>query len=828
MRNIFNFTIMILIYSCSPYSKEIESALKLAGNNRPELEKVLEHYGKTPADSLKLKAAKFLIENMDGCFFYTSPELDAYYVALDSIFSLNERYEYMTEEQEILLRQLQKPNPDNFQIVRDLQYVSAEFLIDNIDRAFEDWKLPHAKALDFDDFCEYLLPYKSGRTERPDFWRLIYKDAFSSYIKAGVDVSCNPDSGLISTIPSIVLNGKNYLSLPENFDTIPEFTISCWVTPSEYRTNARLFDFGRDRSWYVCFIPYSYGGVAQFQLVTMPHIWDGISHSDPLPLAQRSHIAVTYSDNIISFYIDGVLQKRRRTYLTGKDLTGNYIGKSQNISGNDNYFKGEITDFRLYNRELNFTEICHISGKTDLPEWRPRIQLIVQGIGHAYTVRGINEPLPGGYRSAQLINMKQGACDDYVVLGTTIFRSLSIPSAIDFIPQWATRSVGHSWNAIYTDNGRMDDYSFGDWMDSIGHHIKVHGEKAAKIYRRTYAKQPESLAMQSKKVANLPPLFRDPRIKDVTDNYLDCIDITVSLTQKPVRNSNYAYLSNFNNRDWIPVHWGEIEEGKVVFTKMGKDIAYLPVYYHDKGVQPAAEPFILTKEGNIKEIVPDHSQTQTLILTRKYKPGSVPEKGKLLMGGRFQVANREDFSDSLTVYIVEDIPEIRYNPVNLTLNSDYRYFRFLAAPGTWGGEISEIEIYSSESGTRLLGSVIGNKNSPSGWEAENVFDGDPLTSYLCVWNEIGWVGLDFGKPVNITSFRYLPRNDDNFIKEGEEYELFYWDSNQWNSLGKQIGTSKQYLEYTNAPLGALFWLRNLTKGREERIFTYENGEQVWW
>ena len=82
--------------------------------------------------------------------------------------------------------------------------------------------------------------------------------------------------------------------------------------------------------------------------------------------------------------------------------------------------------------------------------------------------------------------------------------------------------------------------------------------------------------------------------------------------------------------------------------------------------------------------------------------------------------------------------------------------------------------------------------------------------------------------MKISYFRYLPRNDDNFIKEGELYELFYWDNNQWNSLGKQTGTSKQYLEYTNAPLNSLFWLRNLTKGKEERIFTYENGEQVWW
>ncbi|MDR1584402.1 MAG: hypothetical protein LBS55_14315 [Prevotellaceae bacterium] len=46
------------------YSPEIESVLKLADKNRKEFEKVLKHYGKTPADSLKLRAAEFLKMNM--------------------------------------------------------------------------------------------------------------------------------------------------------------------------------------------------------------------------------------------------------------------------------------------------------------------------------------------------------------------------------------------------------------------------------------------------------------------------------------------------------------------------------------------------------------------------------------------------------------------------------------------------------------------------------------------------------------------------------------------------------------------------------------------
>ena len=51
---------MILLCSCE---QKVDLALKFAGDNRQELEKVLDHFKNDP-DPLKYKAAKFLIENM--------------------------------------------------------------------------------------------------------------------------------------------------------------------------------------------------------------------------------------------------------------------------------------------------------------------------------------------------------------------------------------------------------------------------------------------------------------------------------------------------------------------------------------------------------------------------------------------------------------------------------------------------------------------------------------------------------------------------------------------------------------------------------------------
>ena len=76
-------------------------------------------------------------------------------------------------------------------------------------------------------------------------------------------------------------------------------------------------------------------------------------------------------------------------------------------------------------------------------------------------------------------------------------------------------------------------------------------------------------------------------------------------------------------------------------------------------------------------------------------------------------------------------------------------------------------------------------------------------------------------------FCILSRVDGNTIEVGDRYELLYWAGGHWVSLGEQVATTVK-LVYDGVPAGTLYWLRNRTKGRDERIFTYEAGRQVWW
>lgn len=45
---------------------ESDAVASLAGKNYRELKRVLDHYSRDPADSLKLKVARFLMDNIDN------------------------------------------------------------------------------------------------------------------------------------------------------------------------------------------------------------------------------------------------------------------------------------------------------------------------------------------------------------------------------------------------------------------------------------------------------------------------------------------------------------------------------------------------------------------------------------------------------------------------------------------------------------------------------------------------------------------------------------------------------------------------------------------
>ncbi|WP_274972570.1 hypothetical protein [Bacteroides fluxus] len=138
--------LLLLLSACGPKTM-LETALRQAGGNREELERVLSHYQK---DSLKYAAACFLIENMigKGAIRYAKDETSGIYMQ-------------------------KKPEPD-------LVHITASYLIENIELAFKAReRYPWCRKLSFEKFCHSVLPHRL-KQEPLERWRWFYYHRYKS------------------------------------------------------------------------------------------------------------------------------------------------------------------------------------------------------------------------------------------------------------------------------------------------------------------------------------------------------------------------------------------------------------------------------------------------------------------------------------------------------------------------------------------------------------------------------------------------------------------------------------------------------------------------
>jgi hypothetical protein len=198
-------------------------------------------------------------------------------------------------------------------------------------------------------------------------------------------------------------------------------------------------------------------------------------------------------------------------------------------------------------------------------------------------------------------------------------------------------------------------------------------------------------------------------------------------------------------------------------------------------------------------------------------------------GGTFEGSNNPNFENVDTLFLIKNVPERLYNTLYTNSSKRYRYVRYKGGKGSYCN-ISEIEFYDSEKSIKpLKGKIIGTPGcyqQDGSHEYTNAFDGDPYTSFDYKSDEGGWTGIDLVTPKLIKKIIYVPRNRDNFIRKGDTYELLYWKNRKWNSTGYKIAQTDSLTYYI--PKGSLLYLKNHTRGKDERIFEYKNGKQIFW
>ena len=420
-----------------------------------------------------------------------------------------------------------------------------------------------------------------------------------------------------------------------------------------------------------------------------------------------------------------------------------------------------------------------------------------------------------------LNKFRTGTCDDVVKFGIYVMRALGIPATFDFTPQWPFRNNGHSWNTVRDSNDRHIPFLFAEVKPGEPHKTD---HTMAKAYRRTYGKQKESLYVASK---DIPPFFRNAYIKDVSSETFNGLNVHINSNELAAK-ADYVYLSIFDNRTWFPIQWAKWDK-ITTFKDMGKDVVYLPVLFRVNALYPCGTPFILRENGDIQWLIADTAHLQSLKLIRKYPLIMFEWLTLRMKGGEFQAANSPDFSDAVVLHQIDHHPKMYFQEVFPEQSEFFRFYRYLS-PNGGSCNIAELEFYGEDL-KKITGEIIGTsgsyKNDPTR-TIDKAFDSNVLTFYDAADPDGAWVGMDFKKKVKLSKIRYLSRNDDNVIVVGQTYELMYWGKNSWISLGRQVATDNHALFWDDTPSNALFLLRNLSKGKEERIFTYENGKQVWW
>lgn len=438
-------------------------------------------------------------------------------------------------------------------------------------------------------------------------------------------------------------------------------------------------------------------------------------------------------------------------------------------------------------------------------------------VGHRYFTPDF---VPGA-KPSSLPKIRIGACRMYTALATYLFRSIGVPIVSEFTPNWSNHAMGHEWTTIIV-KGKKYPIQLGD-KGPLGYHIKGFTYRPPKIYRMTFGSHKALIEDE----ADVPSLFKDKKVIDVTHEYLPTTVINLPELFKEYGSYRYAYLSVFDLMNWKPVAFGARKGNTIQFQNMGLNAVYLPVFYKEGIFYPAYHPVRVDKKGDYLFLKPNKKKLRKVILLRKFMDRNPKQWADAMVGGCFVFSKEAFFADGDTLRI-DSLHEYAYQ--TMEIKGLYRYMKYIP-PAFTKGNIAEIEVYDKQ-GNKVQGKVIGNY--APGWldslvTMRRAFDGDALTfTSAGPEQEDAWLGLDFGKQVEVNKLVYLPRSDDNFIKEGELYELFYWDR-EWKSLGRQVGSRQlQYLEYDNVPDNALLLLRNQTKGKEERIFTYEDGKQVWW
>lgn len=494
-----------------------------------------------------------------------------------------------------------------------------------------------------------------------------------------------------------------------------------------------------------------------------------------------------------------------------------------------------------------FANILDVNSTENITECISKYNHIIRNIRDINGVKEDKSPL-GLY---DLYSNGSHKCTDIAVYACNILRACGVPIVADNNIAYRHLSGKHFYCNVYDVNNNK--FMAFNAESSLPETFDYETPITLNIYRNTYAAQKNTPFFQRNNGEKIPEELSNPCIKDVTEEHKKVY--TITLPFKKETNNNLAYLATFN-RDWggtLCVTWGVIDtiSKTVKFDNVIPHILYFPVYYRDNKQESFDKPFYITledcdntyKKNHIPYTHNDTSKT-TLHITRKFpRKQKMIKRAEALIGGRFLGANKEDFSDAKVLYTISETPNPIFKEISLNNIGEYLYYRFEAPAHNPHANISMIEWVTEKKynyeNTALAtrehilftkDTIKISKNSkyvklldknPSKMNFAKEYDGNMQTSPGAYPN----ITMSLNCPQIATKVRFAPLNADNGIKAGNIYQLSFWNEGLWEDLG--IKKAKyEFITFEDVPQGKIYWLRDLSEGREELPFVIDKGKQL--
>lgn len=432
-------------------------------------------------------------------------------------------------------------------------------------------------------------------------------------------------------------------------------------------------------------------------------------------------------------------------------------------------------------------------------------------------------------------HLKRGSCSQLNIYYVMILRSLGIPTAYDYVEYWGNYSqVGHSWISFVDNDNRtltlankdtiirefnlIDASFFKEHYDEQHPDYQISQFKTTyKIYRKTYklSNEEDRTILEHKQTPS-------KHKKDVSKYY----GLSSSVRFRARKNESIASLSIFlTGKDWEEFDVTKAKNGHFHFRDLGKGVMYLPTIYSKNGEKKIGSPFYIDDHQRMVELTPQE-ETEQIILRRKYPLfGNWTYMWHRMKGAKIETSETEDFRFHKPIHTITELP-IGIISIELANPIKVNNIRYLCPPDC-RTPIAEFSFYDQNGNKIEIEKLLGGSIPDD--QLRFAFDENELTSAATKIEEY-WIGakLRSGPHGNsrISRIDFMAKNDGNFISKGDIYHLYYFKQ-KWISLGEEQAKDKKLI-YDNVPKGAVLLLKNLTKGKEERIFTMDSSKQIWW